>query len=161
MGRTRTCGAKHDPAERIRTPWDKRGPHMSNRRTNQGPRNRSSPAGRARASQVEPGNYVTLCGMNQGSAGRNPTGTTETLTGVLTGDVSLGEIGCQKCGSFSGFVVKYEYLLCELDYTFSNSQEIEGILLYYSIFIAQRPCRMSIPTDRGYCLAPAVPHLWH
>ena len=47
-------------------------------------------------------------------------------------DVSLGEIGCHKHRLFSYFLVKYVYLLCELNYNASNSQEIASLSLHYS-----------------------------
>ena len=47
-------------------------------------------------------------------------------------DVSLGEIGCHKHRLFSYFLVKYVYLLCELNYNASNSQEIPSHSLHYS-----------------------------
>ena len=47
-------------------------------------------------------------------------------------DVSLWEIGCHKHRLFSYFHVKYVYLLCELNYNASNSQEIAGLSLHYS-----------------------------
>ena len=47
-------------------------------------------------------------------------------------DVSLGEIGCHNHRLFSYFLVKYVYLLCELNYNASNSQEIASLSLHYS-----------------------------
>ena len=41
-------------------------------------------------------------------------------------DIFLGAITCHKYSLFSYFLVKYVYCHCELNYNFSNSQEIAG-----------------------------------
>ena len=71
-------------------------------------------------------------------------------------DVSLGEIGCHKHRLFSYLLVKYVYLLCELNYNASNSQEIASLSLHYS----SGGVKTTFQQLWGHCLAPAVPQFW-